>query len=390
MTDFLAIVNESLQRQTLILLTLSKRIQAAGHPADRISVRPAMVGTEIQYQFTSEVSGQHTHENSLANDAIQRIECLFGTAFRHCHLFTTEADFAARAGKSGAVRVSRSAGTKRPPRLEHNRTKQYVIPDNQPCPFLTEIGVMTAAGKVRANKQRKFRQVNRFLELISDVLPHLPEQGILHVVDFGCGKSYLTFALHHLLTAVEKRDVHILGFDLNGEVIDDCSRIAKRLGCRGLEFRQGDFAQYDSPEKIHMSVSLHACDTATDAAIARGVQWQADVILAVPCCQHEFAETMPKTVLPAVQQYGILNERFAALVTDALRATALEVCGYKTQVVEFIDMEHTAKNLLIRAVRTNDRRGRKESVRRYQQLRAQLGIEPLCLETLLGNRLPMS
>ncbi|MCA9069540.1 MAG: SAM-dependent methyltransferase, partial [Planctomycetaceae bacterium] len=219
--------------------------------------------------------------------------------------------------------------------------------------------------------------------LVNDVVPHLPSQGILKVVDFGCGKSYLTFALHHLLREIHQRDVRIVGLDRKSSVVRDCQSIAKRLNCVGLEFREGDIWNHQE-DQIHLAVSLHACDTATDEALAKAVAWQADVILAVPCCQHEIAAMLPPEILPTIQQHGILKDRLAAIFTDSLRSAALESLGYKTQVVEFIEMEHTAKNVLIRAIRrTTSTSALNEAQQKYHQLKTEMGIEEFHLDKAL-------
>jgi SAM-dependent methyltransferase len=259
------------------------------------------------------------------------------------------------------------------------------LPEHEPTPFLVEIGVMTRAGKVKAAKQSKFRQINRFLELVNDVIPELPADGTLRVVDFGSGKSYLTFALYHLLTRVHGRSVHILGLDRRADVIADCRRIAAKLGCPGLEFRVGEIG--DEPEEgtVDLAVSLHACDTATDDALARAVTWRAAVILAVPCCQHELAPKIHLPQLAPLHHQGILHAQFASLATDALRAQALEACGYKTQVVEFIELEHTAKNLLLRAVRRAETSGLSDAATEaYRQLKQSLGLDEIAADRIIG------
>ena len=204
-------------------------------------------------------------------------------------------------------------------------------------------------------------------------------------VDFGCGKSYLTFALHYLLTELRGREVEIIGLDLKAEVVRDCQRIAERLGCRGLRFEVGDIAGYATAGPVDMSVSLHACDTATDAAIAQAVRWQVKVILAVPCCQHEVFGLLPDETLPGLLRHGVVKERFAALATDALRAALLEAVSYRTQVIEFIDLEHTPKNLLLRAIRAD--RPSPESRGRYEHLKSQLGLQSFSLEDWLRAEL---
>jgi SAM-dependent methyltransferase len=246
---------------------------------------------------------------------------------------------------------------------------------------------MTPAGKVKASKQAKFRQINRFLELVNDVIPHLPASGELCVVDFGSGKSYLTFALHHLLTHVHRRTVHILGLDRQVEVIADCGRIARKLGCSGLEFRVGEIGDEPLEGTVDLAVSLHACDTATDDALARAVAWRAAVILAVPCCQHELARAIHVPQLAPLHQQGILHAQFASLATDALRAAALEACGYKTQVVEFIELEHTAKNLLLRAVRRADPRPSDEAaIDEYRAFKHSLGLAEIAPDRIVASR----
>jgi SAM-dependent methyltransferase len=238
---------------------------------------------------------------------------------------------------------------------------------------------------VLATHASKFRQVNRFLELVDDVLPALPAGGPLRVVDFGSGKSSLTFALHHLLHAVHGREVELVGLDLKEDVVARCSALAERLGAEGLSFRVGDIATSEDIERADLVVSLHACDTATDHALARAVRWQADVILAVPCCQHELARQIESATLAPLLRHGLLRERFAADVTDAVRAQLLELAGYDAQLVEFIELEHTPKNVLIRAVR---RPGRKteRAARDYLELTRALGIDP-CLERALSAEL---
>jgi hypothetical protein len=246
---------------------------------------------------------------------------------------------------------------------------------------------MTPQGKVRTRRYDKFRQVNRFLELVDDVLDELPA-GRLRVVDFGSGRSYLTFALHHLLTAVHGREVDIVGLDLKQDVVAECNAIADRLEGRGLRFEVGDIAGYEGVSGADLVVCLHACDTATDAALDRAVRGGASVILAVPCCQHELQRQLSSTELQPLLRFGILRERFAAEVTDAVRALLLGAAGYDAQIVEFVDLEHTPKNLLIRAVRRPSR-DRARSLSDYRTLQRALGFDP-ALERLLGELLDES
>ena len=380
LTEFLDLLRESLSRDACWGVVLSQPCRVDAGP-NKLTVRPIELSGERRYQLAERREKQEFHLNLTAAELQARITAEFGERFEQADLFAPDADHSARVIRNGVVRVTRRKPSKAAPPLTHDRRKQYLIPEGRPCPFLAEIGVMTPAGQVKAAKQAKFRQVNRFLEFVDDVLPELPPTGVLRVIDFGCGKSYLTFALHYLLTELRGREVEIIGLDLKSEVVCDCQRIAEKLGCRGLRFEVGDIAGYAAAGSVDMSVSLHACDTATDAAIAQAVRWQAKVILAVPCCQHEVFGLLTEDSLPGLLQHGILKERFAALATDALRAALLEVAGYRTQVIEFIDLEHTPKNLLLRAIRTE--RPVAEAAERYEQLKKQLRLRDFSLERLL-------
>jgi SAM-dependent methyltransferase len=362
--------------------TFSQR--RSGDASERLVVRPTTVKGARVFQWASRADNRETHENLATEPTAQRLRALLGPAYGQAHVFTVDADFEVSASAEGRLRVRRSRPTRKPVPLSHNRTKSHTLPEHEPTPFLVEIGVMTAAGKVKASKQAKFRQINRFLELVADVIPHLPPNGPLKIVDFGSGKSYLTFALYHLLAVIQQRDVQILGLDRRADVIADCTRIAAKLHCRGLEFRVGEIGNEPAEGHVDLAVSLHACDTATDDALARAVAWQASVILAVPCCQHELAPKIQRVDLAPLHQQGILHAQFASLATDALRAQALEACGYKTQVVEFIDLEHTAKNLLLRAVRRDERRSEAAAADAYRAFKHSLGLDEIAADRILA------
>ena len=241
--------------------------------------------------------------------------------------------------------------------LSHNRKKKYILEEGIVVPFLQDLGVMTQDGKIVRTKMDKFRQINRFLEFVEDILPQLDKDRELTLLDFGCGKSYLTFAMYYYLHELKGYDIRIIGLDLKTDVILHCNELAKKYGYEKLSFLVGDIADYEGVDQVDMVVTLHACDTATDFALAKAVGWNAKVILSVPCCQHEVNKQFERQlsameeVLGPIMDYGLLRERFAALVTDGLRAKRLESEGYETQVLEFIDMEHTPKNILLRAVK---------------------------------------
>uniref|UniRef100_A0A7C2NX81 SAM-dependent methyltransferase n=1 Tax=Schlesneria paludicola TaxID=360056 RepID=A0A7C2NX81_9PLAN len=369
------ILARHLHERQLVQLVLSRPVQLSAVP--KVTVRPVDLGGERRYQWAFRRGPQEFHENLSTDELLERIAAQFGLKFADLHWFAADGDYTARQKPGGRVQLRRKPPTKAAlPVVAHNQPRQHIVPEGVPCPFLIEIGVMSADGRVKPTMSHKFRQINRYLEFVEDILPELPSAGTIHVVDFGCGKSYLTFALHHLLTVVHARDVRIVGLDLKGDVVAHCQQIADRLGCRGLSFREGDIATCVPTGPVHLAVSLHACDTATDDALAAAIGWSCDVILAVPCCQHELMHTLPSTTLPGLTGYGLLKERFAALATDALRARYLECSGYRTQVVEFIDLEHTPKNVLLRAVKRpassaeDDQRRREE----YETLKHDLGV----------------
>lgn len=373
-------LRDAAAEQSLLQVTLSQPRDRADDRPTKITVRPVVLRDELQYQASKRIGAQEFHENVSATDVVGTVGDWAANQFDQINVFTTDADIEFRR-RGENISVKRGKPTRQKAQAEHNKQRQYLIPDNEPCPFLIATGVMSAAGKVRSSKQKKFRQINRYLDIVNDIVKHLPDDRPIRVVDFGCGRSYLTFALHHLFVSVLGRSVSIIGLDLKAKVIEDCQRLALELKCEGLEFRQGDIAQHESSEPIDLCVSLHACDTATDAAIGKAINWQANVILAVPCCHHELASQLANDDQTTLLRHGIMRERFAALATDALRARALDALGYRTQVIEFIDTEHTPKNLMIRAVkkqRTDDG----EALAEYRRFRASLGIQQFHLEAV--------
>ena len=350
--------------------------------APRVTVRPVELRGEIMYSFTLHLSDRTTTENLVPAQAEARLVALLGS-YRQALLHADDHDYQVLGGE----RVLARAPTKAAASLAHDRAKHRLLPEGEPVPFLVELGVMTPDGRVRARRYGKFRQVNRFLELVQDVVPALPRRGRLRVVDFGSGKSYLTFALHHLLSQMNGRDVEVVGLDLKRDVVDTCSALAARLHAPGLRFETGDIATYAADGVVDLVVSLHACDTATDEALAQAVRWEAQAILAVPCCHHELLGQIQSPDLTAVLDYGVLKERFAAEVTDAARAQLLALAGYDVQLLEFVELEHTAKNVLIRAVRRR-RAAPPRVASQYRRLTQALAIEP-ALERLLRDRIDL-
>lgn len=348
----------------------------------KMKVRPVEMKDGLYFQCESFTKTQAFHENLKAEEAAERLANSM-SEFRQMQLSTKTMNYTVLISKKGKVTIQkkRQQGEVRAAELSHNRSKRYILQEGIAVPFLQDLGVMTAEGKIVKSRFDKFRQINRFLEFIEDILPQLDKGRELTILDFGCGKSYLTFAMYYYLHELKKYDIRVVGLDLKKDVIEHCSRLAEKYGYEKLTFLVGDIADYEGVQEVDMVVTLHACDTATDYALAKAIGWNAKVILSVPCCQHELNGQIQAKELAPIMDYGLLKERFAALVTDGLRAKYLEVSGYDTQVLEFIDMEHTPKNILLRAVNTG--KADQEAGEAVKQCEAFLGADPT-LGKLLG------
>ena len=266
---------------------------------------------------------------------------------------------------------------------QNNRQKNYILNDGDHLDFLVEQGVMSSNYRVKADMQHKFRQINRFLEFIKDIESYLPNDRPIHIIYFGCGKSYLTFAVYHYLHNILKKDIYIHVLDLKEQVIIDCNSLAKKLNYDNLFFEIGDISTYNCPYDVDMVMTLHACDTATDYALYNAIKWNAKVILSVPCCQHELNKQIKNDDFSSIFKYGIIQERTSSLFTDALRANILELQGYRTQILEFIDIEHTPKNLLIRAIKTGSP---KKDWTKVDNFVEKFSIDPTLYRLLRGNK----
>lgn len=345
----------------------------------RVRIRPVEVKGEILYQASVPEGAKMLHRNYRREELVGFLkESLDGT-YSQLQVQGRQADGGVLVSKKGkhTVKIKPHEVKENAKILSHNRVKQYILPQGKPVPFLVDLGVMTREGRVREAAYDKYRQINRFLEFIQDVLPKLPKDREITIVDFGYGKSYLTFAMYYFFRELKGYQVKIIGLDLKEDVIRRCSRLAEEYGYDNLQFLQGDIAGYEGLEKADMVVTLHACDTATDFALAKAVQWDAKVILSVPCCQHELNGKIRNDLLAPVLKYGILKERMSALITDGIRANLLESAGYSVQILEFIDMEHTPKNLLIRAVKTGKKQSAEPLGRMTEAIRGELTLERL-------------
>ena len=357
MSDLQSLFTDCLN-ETLIRVILSNPSSKDG--VIKICARPMLKNKSLLFQIEEYTKTQVFHKNLTAGDASTYLTGKLSSdtssqtaSFKNALVETKSFTANVLVSKKGTITIKKkmNASPKQTKiSLSHNRKKKYILEEGIPVPFLIDLGVMTQNGSIINAHYDKFRQINRFLEYIEDILPSLPTGRELRILDFGCGKSYLTFAIYYYLKVLKGYPVRITGLDLKEDVSRHCNELAVKYGYDKLEFLCGDIAYYDGCSQVDMVVTLHACDTATDYALAKAVGWGAKVILSVPCCQHELNKQMKNDLLSPVLHYGILKERMAALITDGLRAQILEANGYRTQILEFIDMAHTPKNLLIRAV----------------------------------------
>ena len=378
------ILNERLRDMTI------SSVMDKQNTVKKIKIRPVKIKDILYMQVVRYEGTQVFHENVDCKDAGHASDVIAAMIFGHykqVQALTDSTQITILIGKKGNVTVKKkqmqnaASGKSLEINLDHNRKKRYVLEEGKPVDFLVELGVMMPNGQVVKKRYDKFRQINRYLEFVEDILPELPKGRKLNIIDFGCAKSYLTFALYYYLRKLQGYDVHIIGLDLKKDVIAHCNDLSRRCGYTDLEFLHGDIADFEGTDSVDMIVTLHACDTATYYALYKAVLWNAGVILSVPCCQHELNQKMKSEALEGMCQYGLIKERFAALATDSMRAMLLESVGYRTQILEFIDMEHTPKNILIRAVRKGSLKPCVPD-EKYQTLKQLIGAAPT-LERLL-------
>jgi len=393
--------------------TISGPLKGCKLPAKKVQIRPFSKDSALFYQFTHLLPDRAVHENLDIEAAAEKTEEILRAGFSQALLVTEKAEYhATMLGKLKIREKSRTAASpdakartegkdlaicakfvgsaesesSEAKTLAHNRKKPRLLSENEPLNFLISLGVMGKDGKVLTKQRDKFRQINKYLELAA---PFIPETAhAVRIVDFGCGKAYLTFALYHYVTKILKKPCQITGVDLKEDVIELCENLARKLDFSGLSFLAGDIADagdlFTDGGGADMVVTLHACDTATDFALARAVKWGASSIVCVPCCQHELFNQLDSVTLSPLLR-GILRERTAALVTDAARAQLLEAMGYKTEVVEFIDAEHTPKNLMLRArkLKGDTKKRRAEALATYREFAETWGVSPSLAGLLL-------
>ena len=352
------LLEKNLNENTLRAVVSNRRSKQV---SQKLVFRPFMEKNKLMFQREEYANNQVFHENMDKETAVEQICTFLEKDYKQLDLLCEQSSFSALVSKKGksTIKENKNQIAKKID-LSHNRKKRYILDTDEVIPFLVDLGVQTKEGKIVDKKYKKYKQINRFLEFVKDVLPELPKDRPVKIIDFGCGKSYLTFAVYYYLHIMNGRDVEMIGLDLKKDVIAHCNRMAEKYEYASLHFLEGDISTYDGADSADMVITLHACDVATDFALDKAVHWNAKVILSVPCCQHELNAQIENDMLEPLLKYGILKERFAALLTDALRANLLEQNGYEVQILEFIDMEHTPKNLLIRAVKRGEKADKKK------------------------------
>lgn len=339
--------------------------------AKLVTSSPSAKSSKALYLVEFYTQKQVFHERFSEEELLKFIDQHGGKSFKNCIIRTDSEEISILANKKGEItQLKKNIKSSFENITQNNRQKNYLLKEGTKIPYLIHLGIMTPEGKIISSKYDKFKQINRFLEFIDDILPNVIEEikkennsetinRPIQIIDFGSGKSYLTFAVHYFLTEIKHLPVEIIGLDLKEDVIDYCNKLADKLNYTNLKFFVGDISSYEQNISPDIVITLHACDTATDYALNYAIKKQAKAILSVPCCQHEInfqLEKSKKTIsenspfLP-ILKYGILKEKLSSIITDSIRAELLESSGYKVQLLEFIDISHTPKNILIRAIR---------------------------------------
>ena len=371
------IINDSIKEQKLQSITFSSPRQKGDE------LRSVYINNKKDGSFKIELRlSKHNDIKDISSaNLVELIESEYLKAFKQVLIKTQDSEHQALINKKFKAKII-SKMISQEVKTKHNRQKNYIIPDGEPCDFLIEIGVMASNGKVKSNYYKKFKQINRFLEMVDDLFKK-EQMDKIHAVDFGSGKSYLTFAIYHYFKNVRNIETKITGIDLKQEVIDNCNTIAKKLNYTGLNFVHGFIHDFKTDEDIDFVVTLHACDTATDEAILFSLKNNANKMIFVPCCQHELNSQLNNEDNNILIEHGVYRDKMCAIITDNVRAKLLEASGYKVQIMEFIETEHTAKNIMLRCQKaTKSLDQRNKALEEYKELAKKWSISPYLAKKL--------
>lgn len=382
--DHRQLVRDAVFAASFRRLTVSAPTKAEGDRWEKVTLRPVDLkeGRFIQFVYSSREKS--VARNFAGREAARRLDELLSDSFAHIEAQTDDGDIHIRITKKGRVLISRGAAS-RPDGAAantHDRVKKYPLPAEAPDSFLQRIGIKNERGEIRPSMQAKFRQINAFLGLIEPLVRNAPAERPVRLLDCGCGSAQLTFAVYHYLAHARGVRTELVGIDRKPELVGKCVRLRDELGWSELSFHVSDIAAYVPAAAPDIVFSLHACDTATDEAIARAIRWGSRAIVAAPCCQHELHHQLSAGLFKPVLRHGILRERLADILTDAFRALMLRIAGYDVDVVEFVAPEYTPKNLVLRAVKGTDA-GNAAAVREYEELKSFWNVKP-SLESMAG------
>ncbi len=309
MDEVIRLLKEIFEEEILIQGVFSD-LRKKDNDYKKVNIKPVLIKNRYHIHFTYEYDTKVIHKNLDIYDSVEEIKYLLANIFKQGNIYSEEADLQILISKKFKVNILKKKPSKKSGDLSHNKRKAYILKEGEKIDFLIRLGVMNKEGKVVAKKYDKFKQINRFLELVEDVVDKLDKTKKINIIDFGCGKAYLTFALYHYLVNVLELNIDIIGLDLKKDVIDFCNLVAEDLNYSNLTFIHGDIKDFQSLDKVDMVVTLHACDNATDGALAKSVKWDADVILSVPCCQHEFFNKIDNSTLNPMLKHGIVRRNF--------------------------------------------------------------------------------
>jgi SAM-dependent methyltransferase len=377
-----------LARESLIRAVFTGQQTGSSQPWVKVVVRPVELKGQIHLQFSYFDEKKDITKNYL-EEGEAKVNELLELPFRNIFVESSAGNLQVNISKKGKALVNETRPSKATTDLTHDRQKNKILTAENAAPFLKAIGIMTEDGRIRADMQRKFKQINEFLRLVDETGSLPAESGQpIHVVDFGCGSGHLTFAMYFYLREILQLDAHVTGVDIKRELMDQLQTKSEALGWSQLQFQTGYIADYDSDIQPEVVLALHACDTATDDALAKGIGWDSKLIICAPCCQHELQEQMARTEMPdplaPIFQHGIFFERMGDILTDTFRANILRIMGYRTDITEFVPIEHTGKNLMIRSVKTSPV-GEARWVEEYRSMKSFWRVTPY-LAKLLGEQ----